>query len=88
MTTGNYIYRHSYNLRTLMRVFPNAKVVLTVRDPEKWYESVRGTIYQARNFTRGTIGLFVKIIGQHRRMSLISKTSYQGPPITQKGNLS
>lgn len=30
----------------LMRVYPEAKVLLTVRDPEKWYESTRNTIYQ------------------------------------------
>lgn len=30
----------------LMQVYPDAKVLLTVRDPEKWYESVRSTIYQ------------------------------------------
>ncbi|HLX40950.1 MAG TPA: sulfotransferase [Ktedonobacteraceae bacterium] len=29
----------------LMQVYPEAKVLLTVRDPEKWYESVRSTIY-------------------------------------------
>ena len=32
--------------QTLMEAFPNAKVVLTVRKPEKWYRSVRDTIYQ------------------------------------------
>ena len=29
-----------------MEVFPEAKVVLTIRDPEKWYKSVKETIYQ------------------------------------------
>src|SRR5579863_767303 len=29
----------------LMQVYPEAKVLLTVRDPEKWYESVRSTIH-------------------------------------------
>lgn len=27
--------------------FPDAKILLTVRDPDDWYESVRSTIYQA-----------------------------------------
>jgi hypothetical protein len=31
-----------------LRLYPDAKVVLTVRDAEKWYESVRQTIYFAR----------------------------------------
>ncbi len=29
----------------LMRAYPTAKVVLTVREPEQWYESLRSTIY-------------------------------------------
>ena len=29
-----------------MEVFPDAKVILNVRDPERWYKSVRETIYQ------------------------------------------
>lgn len=32
--------------KELMQVYPNAKVLLTVRDPEKWYESVASTIYR------------------------------------------
>ena len=36
-----------YYYRELMKVFPEAKVVLTVRDPGAWYESVHGSIYQA-----------------------------------------
>jgi hypothetical protein len=30
----------------LMRVYPEAKVLLTVRDPDKWYESTHNTIDQ------------------------------------------
>ncbi len=31
-----------------MEVFPEAKIVLTVREPETWYESVKNSIYQTR----------------------------------------
>ncbi len=31
----------------LMEVFPDAKVLLTVRDPESWYESAKNSIYAA-----------------------------------------
>src|SRR5205823_4694116 len=31
--------------RELIEIYPAAKVLLTVRDPEKWYESCRNTIY-------------------------------------------
>lgn len=30
----------------LMETFPDAKVILTVRDPQRWYDSVYNTIYQ------------------------------------------
>jgi hypothetical protein len=32
--------------KELLAVFPEAKVILTVRDPGRWYESTRETIYQ------------------------------------------
>jgi hypothetical protein len=32
-----------------MKTYPDAKVLLTVRDPEKCYESVQSTIYQSAN---------------------------------------
>lgn len=31
--------------KPLAAAFPDAKVILTVRDPEKWYQSIRETIY-------------------------------------------
>lgn len=32
--------------RELMELYPAAKVILTVRDPAAWYESIRNTIYR------------------------------------------
>jgi hypothetical protein len=32
--------------KELMKVYPEAKVLLTIRDPEKWYESTKHTIYK------------------------------------------
>lgn len=46
----------------LMEAYPEAKVVLTVRDPEKWYESTRSTIYRINRVTSlpffSVVGLF------------------------------
>jgi Sulfotransferase domain len=33
----------------LLEKYPGAKVILTVRDPERWYDSMRQTIYFAHN---------------------------------------
>ena len=35
--------------RELLEKYPGAKVILTVRDPERWYDSMRQTIYFAHN---------------------------------------
>lgn len=37
--------------RELMDAFPDAKVLLSVRDPERWYESARETIYTLNAIT-------------------------------------
>ena len=41
----------------LMGAFPEAPVILTVRDPEEWYESTRSTIYGLRRLTDGPLPL-------------------------------
>lgn len=41
--------------KELMEAFPHAPVILTVRDPEPWYESIRSTIYQIRKATTGPL---------------------------------
>jgi sulfotransferase family protein len=35
--------------RELIEAYPEAKVLLTVRDPDRWYDSVAGTIYLTRD---------------------------------------
>ncbi len=37
----------------LMEAFPHASVILTVRDPERWYESVLSTIYGIHRISSG-----------------------------------
>ena len=39
----------------LMERYSDAKVILTVRDPERWYESTRSTIYGLRRLTTGPL---------------------------------
>ncbi len=45
----------------LMRVYPDAKVLLTVRNPDSWYESVSSTIYPISR--RATGSPFIVFIG-------------------------
>ena len=41
--------------RDLMKMYPNAKVLLTVRDPVKWYQSVRNTIRKGCAFMQESV---------------------------------
>ena len=43
-------YPMSLYWRDLARLYPRAKVILTVRDPVKWYQSVRDTIREIIRF--------------------------------------
>jgi Sulfotransferase domain len=59
-----------------MQRYPDAKVILTVRDPERWYESVRGTIYNVQSVASSLVltlsGLFVPRVNQLRRVARMS----------------
>jgi hypothetical protein len=51
-----------------MRRYPEAKVILTVRDPERWYESARQTIYYVRDAFPSWVRLFVPRMRHFTRM--------------------
>jgi hypothetical protein len=57
----------------LMERCPDAKVILTVRNPERWYESVRSTIYNVQNVASSPIfslaALFVPRMRHMRRIA-------------------
>ena len=46
--------------KKLMQKYPDAKVILTVRDPEKWYKSCRDTIF---NMPEGFDRFMMKLVG-------------------------
>jgi hypothetical protein len=48
--------------RDLAEHYPDAKIVLTVRDPESWWESTRTTIYPARNVLPAYLRKYVPFI--------------------------
>lgn len=61
----------------LIQAYPDAKVLLTVRDPEKWYTSVTNTIYRASNqankslpsrFLQPLVGLFLPFVPKIGRL--------------------
>lgn len=48
--------------KELMRVYPDAKVLLSVRDPEKWYKSAASTIYATSSLHRDPDSLHARMI--------------------------
>jgi hypothetical protein len=42
--------------RELITAHPDAKVILTVRDPQRWYESTVNTIYRLRSSVNASLG--------------------------------
>jgi hypothetical protein len=51
-----------------VRLYPDAKVILTVRDPERWYESARQTIYYIRHAFPSWLRLVVPRMRTFNRM--------------------
>jgi hypothetical protein len=65
--------------RELMAKYPEAKVVLTVRDPERWYDSTRETIYFARTaFPKWAAVLIPRMRGFRRMVDQIWGGVFQG----------
>jgi hypothetical protein len=51
-----------------MTRYPDAKVILSVRDPERWYESARQTIYHVRHAIPSWVRLLVPRTRRFTRM--------------------
>lgn len=52
----------------LMARYPDAKIILTVRDPERWYESAQNTIYAIGKLTASPpMSWLTAVFAPHRR---------------------
>src|SRR3712207_4417870 len=61
----------------LIERYPDAKVILTVRDPDRWYESARTTIYDTQRVASSPIfslaALFVLRMRHMKRVALMAR---------------
>jgi hypothetical protein len=66
--------------KELSERYPGAKVILTVRDPERWYDSARQTIYFVRNAMPRWVGAFMPRMRAFVRMvdRIIWTGTFQG----------
>jgi hypothetical protein len=62
--------------RELTEAYPEAKVILSVRDPEAWYTSVSETIYPLNHAMPEWIAFFVRPL--HTLKYMIIRTVWQG----------
>lgn len=69
-----------------MSAYPDAKVVLTVRSPESWYDSVHGSIYQFYKISGNlAVRIFLRLTGQLRAMDTVNRISCHPPKGFKKG---
>jgi hypothetical protein len=62
--------------RDLMTVYPDAKIILTVRDPESWHRSIMNTLYQAgRGFFGRVTGILPSV---HQFLNAMEKSIWEG----------
>ena len=55
-----------------MEAFPNAKVILSVRDPKKWYLSVKNTIrYGQSVYSSFPVNILMELIGKRKTVNMI-----------------
>ena len=50
----------------LMQSYPDAKVILTLRDPNRWYESIYNTVYIKRRIASSAVFRFLRRLGLRR----------------------
>ena len=69
-----------------MKAFPDAKVVLSVRNPETWYQSVKDTVYKSKEFYEDfALRTFMRLNGMFEVTEVATKTSGAVPKGLDKG---
>ena len=66
-----------------MDAYPEAKIVLTVRNPTTWYASVRGSIFQSSILVKNPIvRTFLTAVGKlHTLETVVNLCSFNNPSI-------
>jgi hypothetical protein len=64
----------------LMAAYPHAKILLTVRNPQQWYDSARATIYPTNEVFRSPRGCVLRLLRPHasRTLGLIWERTFAG----------
>ena len=83
---GGVDYPVSFFYKEIMTVFPDARVLLNIRDPGRWYESVHGSILQLNTtISRWPCTWFTTILGVRGSMALVDALSRPVPLCSTTG---
>ena len=83
---GGVDYPVSFFYKELLEVYPDAKVLMNVRDPVKWYESVRDSIMRVSDIMRAWPQSWMSVImGINDFSNTISGLSDPVPTSSSKG---
>jgi len=83
---GGVDYPVSFYYKELMEAFPNSKVLLNVRDPVKWYQSVKNSILRMMTMTqRWPVTWFSGLIGRRSTFRLIKDLTENVPSCSSTG---
>ena len=70
-----------------MESYPEAKVILTIRDPESWYESVKETIYQSNlEANKFPVNILYMIFGMTRFSNMVQNVMRKDRNRLNNGN--
>jgi len=83
---GGVDYPISFFYKEIYKAYPNAKVILNVRDPKKWYQSVNNSIRKAHGTAASwPCSWFLRFIGKYSSVSLVGQMSDAIPKNSNTG---
>ena len=62
-----------------MKAYPNVKVILTTRDPSKWYQSYKNTVYRCnKDWLKDSLMVLGQILLRRRKFILLGYVMHKG----------
>jgi hypothetical protein len=61
-----------------MDAYPDAKIVLSIRSPDTWYNSVKGSIYEGHLLRKDNFAVrtFLSLLGSRRSGDFVDKLTF------------
>jgi len=83
---GGVDYPVSFFYKEIYKAYPNSKVILNVRDPKRWYQSVKNSIRRAHgDASSWPCTWFLRFIGKFSSVQIVGKLSDVVPKCSTSG---